>query len=155
MGGSVGLTSKSFLIAACSTLRTNSHPVSGTVLNNILNNRLRGTLDPLELKTITSSAYAIKTLNLTNAQYEAVIDSYMAGIHTNFIIYVPLIGIAWICACLIKDRGVAEKDAKPEPPAPEARDPDLSSTPSSRTSLDKDGAEKTKEDFKAEETSKA
>lgn len=36
----------------------------------------------------------------------------MAGMHTIFIMYAPIIGICFICAVLIRDEGVAEKDSK-------------------------------------------
>ena len=38
----------------------------------------------------------------------------MAGMHSVFILYAPLIGLSLIAASLVKDRGVAEKDASAE-----------------------------------------
>lgn len=40
-------------------------------------------------------------------------DTYMAGMHTIFVMYAPIIGVCFVCAVLIKDEGVAEKDARP------------------------------------------
>ena len=38
----------------------------------------------------------------------------MGGMHSVFILYAPLIGLSLIAASLVKDRGVAEKDASAE-----------------------------------------
>lgn len=47
-------------------------------------------------------------------------DAYMSGMHDIFIMYAPIIGICFICAVLIKDNGVAEKDANQQPPTPKS-----------------------------------
>lgn len=95
LGGSVGLT------------------ISGTILNNTLKSRLTGFLSADIVSQLTSSVYALKSLDLTSEQYERVMDAYMSGMHTIFIMYAPIIGICFLCAVFIKDEGVAEKDAKP------------------------------------------
>lgn len=41
-----------------------------------------------------------------------VMDAYMAGMHTIFVMYAPIIGVCFVCAVLIRDEGVAEKDTK-------------------------------------------
>lgn len=41
-----------------------------------------------------------------------VMDAYMAGMHTIFVMYAPIIGVCFVCAVLIRDEGVAEKDAR-------------------------------------------
>lgn len=38
----------------------------------------------------------------------------MSGMHSVFIMYAPLIGVSFIAASLVRDRGVAEKDASAE-----------------------------------------
>ena len=38
----------------------------------------------------------------------------MDGMHSVFILYAPLIGLSFIAASIVKDRGVAEKDASAE-----------------------------------------
>lgn len=35
----------------------------------------------------------------------------MSGMHSVFVMYAPIIGVCFIAASLVKDRGVAEKDA--------------------------------------------
>ncbi|RAO70256.1 uncharacterized protein BHQ10_006268 [Talaromyces amestolkiae] len=95
LGGSIGLT------------------ISGTILNNTLKTHLQNILSPDTINTITSSAYALSSINLSHNQYEMVMDAYMAGMHTIFVMYAPIIGVCFVCAVLIRDEGVAEKDAKP------------------------------------------
>lgn len=38
----------------------------------------------------------------------------MKGMHSVFVMYAPVIGMCFIAALLVKDRGVAEKDANAE-----------------------------------------
>ena len=45
-------------------------------------------------------------------------DAYMAGMHTIFVMYAPIIGVCFVCALLIRDEGVAEKDAKTQTAVP-------------------------------------
>jgi hypothetical protein len=110
LGGSIGLTSTFNPIR--SLFFTNDRPVSGTILNNTLKTHLQNTLPPNTVNTITSSAYALSSINLSPGQYEMVMDAYMAGMHTIFVMYAPIIGVCFVCAVLIRDEGVAEKDAK-------------------------------------------
>ncbi|KUL87128.1 hypothetical protein ZTR_05603 [Talaromyces verruculosus] len=76
--------------------------LSGTILNNTLKTHLQNTLPPNTINTITSSAYALSSINLSPSQYEMVMDAYMAGMHTIFVM----------------DEGVAEKDAKTQTAVP-------------------------------------
>ena len=88
-------------------------PVSGAILNNVLKTRLTGHLPQPSITQLTSSAYALSSLDLTPQQHELVLDAYMSGMHSVFIMYAPLIGTCFIAASFVKDRGVAEKDASP------------------------------------------
>lgn len=91
--------------------------VSGAILNNVLKNRLSDILADDTINQIASSVHVLDSLHLSTAQSEAVIDAYMKGMHTIFIMYAPIVGICFLCAVCIKDEGVAEKDAKAEAPA--------------------------------------
>ena len=86
-------------------------PVSGAILNNIIKARLNSHLPQALITQITSSAYALSSLDLIPPQHELVLDAYMSGMHSVFIMYAPVIGACFIAASLVKDRGVAEKDA--------------------------------------------
>ena len=88
--------------------------MSGAILNNVLKARLTNHLPLSFISQLTSSAYALSSLNLTLSQHELVLDAYMAGMHSVFILYAPLIGLSFVAASLVKDRGVAEKDASAE-----------------------------------------
>ncbi|EED14676.1 efflux pump antibiotic resistance protein, putative [Talaromyces stipitatus ATCC 10500] len=92
MGGTLGLT------------------VSGTILNNVLQSRLNGVVSNDIASQLTSSAHSLDSLGLTVEQRTAVLDAYMHGIHLIFIVYAPLIGICGLCALLVRDQGLAEKD---------------------------------------------
>lgn len=94
IGGSIGLT------------------VSGTILNNTLYNRLHGLFPPEILKKLTSSTFALPSLNLTPGETEAVLDAYMQALRTIFLMYAPLVAVCFLLQCAVTDNGVAEKDGK-------------------------------------------
>lgn len=85
-----------------------------------MKNRLSGFLSSETIGQITTSSYALDSLNLSTDQTEQVMDAYMSGMHDIFVMYAPIIGICFICAVLIKDNGVAEKDANKQPPPPKS-----------------------------------
>ena len=85
--------------------------MSGAILNNIIKAHLTNHLPQSLITQITSSAYALSSLDLIPPQHELVLDAYMSGMHSVFIMYAPVIGASFIAASLVKDRGVAEKDA--------------------------------------------
>ncbi|OKL55999.1 hypothetical protein UA08_08789 [Talaromyces atroroseus] len=93
-GGSVGLT------------------VSGTILNNVLESRLQGIIPSNIIAQLSSSTYSLSSYNLTPSQTGHVITAYMDGLHVVFLIFTPLLILCCICAVLIQDHGVAEKDAR-------------------------------------------
>ena len=85
--------------------------MSGAILNNVLKARLTDHLPQSSIIQLTSSAYELASLNLSPSQHELVLDAYMSGMHSVFTMYAPVIGVCFITASLVKDRGVAEKDA--------------------------------------------
>lgn len=85
--------------------------VSSAILNNVLKARLTGHLPKSSIVQLTSSVYALSSLDLTPEQHQRVLDAYMKGMHTIFIMYAPVVGACFVAASLVKDRGVAEKDA--------------------------------------------
>jgi MFS family permease len=93
LGGAVGLT------------------VSGTILNNELRSRLTGVLPEATIALLTASTSELKAVSLSPAEHEMVLNAYMKGIHIIFIIYAPIIGICFLLALLVKDDGLAERDA--------------------------------------------
>ena len=85
--------------------------MSSAILNNVLKARLTGHLPESSIVQLTSSAYALSSLDLTPEQHQLVLDAYMKGMHFIFIMYAPVVGVCFVAAALVKDRGVAEKDA--------------------------------------------
>lgn len=85
--------------------------MSSAILNNVLKARLTGHLPDSSIVQLTSSVYALSSLNLTPDQHQLVLDAYMKGMHSIFIMYAPVIGVCFVAAALVKDRGVAERDA--------------------------------------------
>lgn len=89
-GGTVGLT------------------MAGAVLNNVLKARLSGAL-PAE--AIEQAASGAESMDLTPEQVEIVLGAYMQGIRIVFVVYAPLLAACAVAACLVRDEGLAEKDA--------------------------------------------
>ncbi len=85
--------------------------VSSAILNNVLKARLTGHLPESSVVQLTSSVYALSSLDLTPEQHQRVLDAYMTGMHSIFTMYAPVVGACFVAASLVKDRGVAEKDA--------------------------------------------
>ena len=85
--------------------------MSSAILNNVLKARLTGHLSESSIVQLTSSVYALSSLDLTPEQHQLVLDAYMKGMHDIFIMYAPVVGVCFVAAALVKDRGVAEKDA--------------------------------------------
>ncbi|KAH8886128.1 MFS general substrate transporter [Thozetella sp. PMI_491] len=92
MGGTLGLT------------------VSGTILNNVLQARLKGVIDEGVAGQLASSTHSLDSLGLDVGQKAAVLEAYMQGIRAIFYVYAPLIGLCALGALLVKDTGLAEKD---------------------------------------------
>lgn len=90
---------------------TKTSLVSGAILNNVLKARLTDHLPHSLITQLTSSAYELTSLDLSPSQHELVLDAYMSGMHSVFTMYAPVIGVCFITASLVKDRGVAENDA--------------------------------------------
>ena len=85
--------------------------MSSAILNNVLKARLTGHLPESSIVQLTSSVYALSSLDLTPDQHQRVLDAYMKGMHSIFIMYAPVVGACFVAAWFVKDRGVAEKDA--------------------------------------------
>ena len=85
--------------------------MSSAILNNVLKARLTGHLPESSIVQLTSSVYALSSLDLTPEQHQLVLDAYMKGMHFIFIMYAPVVGVCFVAAALVKDHGVAEKDA--------------------------------------------
>ena len=93
VGGAVGLT------------------VSGAILNNELRSSLSGILPDATITRLTASTSELSALHLSPAEHEMVLNAYMKGNHIIFFTCAPIIGICFLLALLVKDDGLAERDA--------------------------------------------
>ncbi|KAF4509208.1 hypothetical protein G6O67_005493 [Ophiocordyceps sinensis] len=73
----------------------------------VLQARLRATLPP-EYAYLAASTYSLPRFE--GGTPPAVLDAYMAASHAVFTMQVPLVGICFLCAMFIKDRGLAPKE---------------------------------------------
>lgn len=85
--------------------------MSGTILNNVLKTRLAGSIPGSVIAQLTASVRDLNAIGLSPAQQNQVVDAYMQGIHVIFITYAPILGICFLLSLLVKDDGLAEKDA--------------------------------------------
>ena len=99
MGGTLGLT------------------IAGTILSNTMRTRLGNQLSSNTIDQLATSTYVLESMNLTDDQKAAVLDAYMQGIRTIFIVYAPLVGACAFAALLVRDNGLAEKDTSTSLPA--------------------------------------
>lgn len=114
IGGSIGLTSTCLILLRFpnSALIIDS-TVSGAILNNVLRSKLSSVLPEHLVSQISTSAHDIKQLGLSATEIELVNNAYMNGIHSIFIMFAPIIAICFVIGLLVRDNGVAEKDATP------------------------------------------
>lgn len=118
LGGATGTTGTSFLgwkhgqgfIKRSSTNRL--VVVSGTILTNLLFAQLQHRFSPELIAELTSSAFALKDLDLTDSERRLISGAYM---HSLTVIYVTFAVLASIhlCLCLfIKDYGLRQRHGK-------------------------------------------
>ncbi|KAF5862219.1 hypothetical protein ETB97_011924 [Aspergillus alliaceus] len=102
MGGSVGVT------------------VSGAILNNVLQNVLRGRFSAELISKITSSAFSLSDFDLTDEDKKLISDAYMRGLRDVFTVFAVLIALYFVLTLCVKDYGLASK-AEPPPAESEER----------------------------------
>ncbi|KAJ2992668.1 hypothetical protein NUW58_g2088 [Xylaria curta] len=80
--------------------------VSGAILSNVLYEELKLRFSPRIIAKLTSSAFALKDLNLSDEDITMITRGYMKGIHTVFASFAVLIAIH-LCSCVcIEDYGL-------------------------------------------------
>ncbi|KAE8354370.1 major facilitator superfamily domain-containing protein [Aspergillus coremiiformis] len=95
MGGSVGVT------------------VSGSILNNVLHNALTGRFSAELISKITSSAFALSDLDLTDEDKELISNAYMRGLRAVFTVFAILIALFFALTFCIQDYGLAGRSERP------------------------------------------
>lgn len=84
--------------------------IAGSILNNVLKERLGGMLGEGDIEMLTSSTSGSGSMGLSEGQKEIVLDAYMHGIRIIFWVYAGLVGVCALGACFVRDRGLVEVD---------------------------------------------
>ena len=84
--------------------------VSGTILNNVLYNGLKGKLSSKELSKLLSSGFKLDDLHISKQDEELILTVYMKGLRAVFISYAVLASIYFLCSLLVKGYGLSGKD---------------------------------------------
>ncbi|KAI0474461.1 putative efflux pump antibiotic resistance protein [Xylaria cf. heliscus] len=86
--------------------------VSGTILSNVLYSQLKSRFGPSLIAKLTSSAFALKDLHLTDEERHLITQGYMKGLRTVFASFTVLIAIhVFSCVC-IQDYGLTRGDTR-------------------------------------------
>ena len=92
-------------IIRCSDFYT----VSGAILSLVLWHQLQSRFDESLIRRLSSSAFALEDLNLSEGEKEAIIGAYMKGLHAVFIIFTTLTGIQTFSCLHIVDYGLKQR----------------------------------------------
>lgn len=92
----------------------NCHPVSGAILSNVLSSDLRTKFSPGLIAQLTSSAFDLKDLNLSDVEIRLISNSYMDGIHGVFLSYFALTALHLSACLFIQDYGLGVSHANGE-----------------------------------------
>ncbi|KAI1313246.1 putative efflux pump antibiotic resistance protein [Xylaria venustula] len=89
-----------------------SATVSGAILSNILSSQLRSRFGPELVAKLTSSAFALRDLNLTAEERAMITEAYVKGLQAVFASFTVLI-VVHLCACAcIRDYGLDQGRSK-------------------------------------------
>lgn len=88
--------------------------VSGTILNNVLYNGLKGKVSPEVLSQLVSSAFNLDDLGISTQDKAVILAVYMRGLRAVFISYAVLASIYFLCSLLVKDYGLGGKECVPK-----------------------------------------
>ncbi|KAI1119925.1 putative efflux pump antibiotic resistance protein [Nemania abortiva] len=89
-----------------------STTVSGAILSNMLSSQLRSRFGPALVSKLTSSAFALKDLNVTAEERVMIVEAYMRGLQAVFSSFAVLIAVH-LCACAcIRDYGLKQRHSK-------------------------------------------
>ncbi|KAF7177472.1 hypothetical protein CNMCM7691_005725 [Aspergillus felis] len=86
--------------------------ISGTILNNVLYRGLKGKLSPELISQLTSSAFALRSIDLSDDDKHLVSTVYMRGVQAVFVSYAVLITVYFLCSLFLEDYGLGGKYAQ-------------------------------------------
>ncbi|KAL4895218.1 major facilitator superfamily-domain-containing protein [Aspergillus ambiguus] len=91
LGGAIGIT------------------VSGTILNNTLQAGLKDRFDAEVIAQLTSSSFAMDSMDLSEQDKSLISKVYMRGLHVVFVTYAVLISGVFVAFLLVKDQSLGGK----------------------------------------------
>lgn len=97
--------------------------MSGSILNNVLQNGLKSHFSPELISQLASSAFVLPDLGLSDEEKSIVLDVYMQGLHTVFVSYGILTAVMFLASLCLFDYGLGNKETGE---SVEAEDPLLS-----------------------------
>ena len=88
--------------------------MSGGILNTILQSGLKGRFSPELISQLTSSAFALSDLDLSEEDKELISTVYMRGLHGVFISYAIFMALQFLLSLFIKEHSLCGKYDKPQ-----------------------------------------
>lgn len=86
--------------------------ISGAILSNLLLSQLKSAFSPALIAKLTSSAFALKDLDLSDEERKMISQAYTNGLHAIFTFFAVLSAV-YVCACLcIHDYGLRRENGK-------------------------------------------
>lgn len=98
--------------AIYSSRQPDEYLVSGAILSMVLSSQLKSTFSPDLIAKLTSSAFALKDLDLSDEERSMISQAYTNGLRAIFAFFAVL-SVVHLCACLcIRDYGLRRGDGK-------------------------------------------
>ena len=83
--------------------------MSGAILNNVLQNGLKGRFSPELIPQLASSAFALADMDLSNDDKQLISSVYMRGLHVVFVSYALLTSFLFVSTLFLRDYGLGTK----------------------------------------------
>jgi uncharacterized membrane protein YqjE len=83
--------------------------VSGAILNNVLQNGLKARFSSKLISQLTSSAFALADMDLSDDDKQLISSVYMRGLHVVFVSYALLISFLFVSTLFLRDYGLGTK----------------------------------------------
>ena len=77
--------------------------VSGAILNNVLHSGLKGRFSPALISQLSSSAFSLSELDLSDEDRNVIMAVYMRGLNTIFVSYAGLTAVMSFSEKSLKD----------------------------------------------------
>jgi uncharacterized membrane protein YqjE len=83
--------------------------VSGAILNNVLQKGLKARFSSKLISQLTSSAFALADMDLSDDDKKLISSVYMRGLHVVFVSYALLISFLFVSTLFLRDYGLGTK----------------------------------------------